>query len=98
MFEGRKYPSFFEVWTHVYERDRFISHLYSFRDYKDAIKTYLELEVGDDCPEVQLKYAEHPGCYRQRIFLLRDKSVAYDLDGKMIKIERRNLWNTTSAN
>jgi len=93
MFEGRKYPSFFEVWTHTYERDRFVSHLFSFRDYKDALRTYLQLDVGEDCAEVQLKYCEHPGCYRQRTIPLRDKVVAYDFDGAMIKIERRRLYD-----
>ena len=92
MFDGKRYPSIFEVWTDQYDEGRYVRHCWAFKNIKDAEKKFVEVNLGDDIPEAKLLYKEHPGCYRQRTIPLRDKSIAYDFDGKMIKIERRRLY------
>lgn len=84
--------SYFEVQTSKFEDGRFVRHVWSFRNHKDAERQFVNLMLGDDCPEVSLQYVSFPGCYKQRYIPLRHKQIAYDRDGVMIKEERRRLY------
>ena len=84
--------SYFEVQTSKFEEGRFVRHIWSYRNHKDAEKKFVELVLGDDCPGVSLRYIEFPGCWKMKTIPMRHKQIAYDRDGVMIKEERRRLY------
>jgi hypothetical protein len=84
--------SVFEVETSKYEDERFIRHIWTFRNYKEAEKQFVNMILGDDVPEVALRYVEFPGCWKQKTIPMRHKQIAYDRDGVMIKQERRRVY------
>ena len=85
--------SYFEVQTSKFEDGRFIRHCWSFRNHKDAEKHFVNTILGDDVPEVSLRYVEFPGCYKMKTIPMRHKQIAYDRDGVMIKEERRRIYD-----
>ncbi len=84
--------SYFEVQTSKFEDERFVRHIWTFRNYKDAEKHFVDTILGDDVPEVSLRYVEFPGCWKMKTIPMRHKQIAYDRDGVMIKEERRRLY------
>ena len=85
--------SVFEVQTSKFEEGRFVRHIWTFRNHKEAEQKFVSLVLGDDIPEASLRYVEFPGCWKQKLIPMRHKQIAYDRDGVMIKQERRRLYD-----
>lgn len=91
---SKKCPSVFAVQSVIWDEDRFIKPIMYFKNRRDAEKCFTDTKLGEDTVEVTMSYWGNPGCYLQRIILMREKSIAYDFDGRIIKNERRRIYAT----
>ena len=70
----------YEVIRHQWHEDanQFWTHIETFDNFNEALRTYDSYELGDDIPEVSLEYHQNMGCYLQKITLLDHKEIEYD--------------------